>query len=274
MVRLLASLVLVILFGELLSSPELIFQEGNAHFAKGNYQEAIKAYKQTIELDPTFSGAYANLGNGFRALSIHIESQNGRNDDFDPHLDKLLREHKQLALAAFEQATELSPTRARNHFNLGVAYAELDRIENAAESYRKALALDSKHLNAHYNLGVLLQENPQLMKKPDEQLSCYSNVLQLDTHHVSARLNMCNVVYARGDFSLAERCYGDVLRLDSDHLLALGNMVAVLQLRDDLEGARKMAQRIVALDPTNALGRYTIAALSGDTTAAEETALQ
>ena len=45
------------------------FAEGNEHYAKGEYDAAIEAFKQAIAIDPKLPGPYRNLGLAYRALN-------------------------------------------------------------------------------------------------------------------------------------------------------------------------------------------------------------
>jgi Flp pilus assembly protein TadD len=50
----------------------------------------------------------------------------------------------------------LKPDFAEPHNNLGVVLQELGRLEQAAESYRQAIALKSNYAEAHNKFGGLL----------------------------------------------------------------------------------------------------------------------
>lgn len=50
---------------------------------------------------------------------------------------------------------ELVRERALAQYNVGVAYAQGERYDDAIEAYKKSLALNPKNAEAHYNLGAL-----------------------------------------------------------------------------------------------------------------------
>jgi hypothetical protein len=63
-----------------------------------------------------------------------------------------------LAVSHFEQAVRLDPSRAANHYNLGVAYEKMGRVDWALEGYRQALVRDpafEQAITAYYRLAPL-----------------------------------------------------------------------------------------------------------------------
>ena len=62
------------------------------------------------------------------------------------------------AIQSFNKAIALEPTYASAYFNKGVALSKLERHQEAANSYEKTVLYDSKNVQAHFNLGVSLQK--------------------------------------------------------------------------------------------------------------------
>lgn len=60
-----------------------------------------------------------------------------------------------LALAACEHSLKLDAVNKSSYFLMGLVLAELDRVDDAAEAFRKTLYLDHSFLEAHYELGML-----------------------------------------------------------------------------------------------------------------------
>jgi Flp pilus assembly protein TadD len=49
------------------------------------------------------------------------------------------------------------PEYAEAHMNLGVIYTDLNRLDEAEQSYQRAVALKPDYAEAHYNLGVFYE---------------------------------------------------------------------------------------------------------------------
>ena len=111
------------------------FERGIKHFNDRDGAQALAALREAVALDPT-SALYADT------LGLVL----------------LQLQRPDLALEQFEQAVRLDPQFADAHFHAGVARAESARWQEAAEAYRKALALPTLTVPAlaHQNLGLAL----------------------------------------------------------------------------------------------------------------------
>ena len=96
--------------------------------------EALDAYAQAVELDPTMSQARINLGRLYHDAGKLKESE-----------------------AHYRAALESDPEDAVPHFNLGVLLEDMKRPLDAARSYQEALKRNPSFADAHYNLGLILE---------------------------------------------------------------------------------------------------------------------
>lgn len=71
--------------------------------------------------------------------------------------DTLDPAHLQTAVAFFQQAFRLAPTRARLPASLGHVYHNHERYRDALEQYRAALQIDPQFASAHYDSGLAWQ---------------------------------------------------------------------------------------------------------------------
>jgi tetratricopeptide (TPR) repeat protein len=96
---------------------------------------AEAAYLQALLLAPDLEDAYLNLG--------AMWADAGRYEDL---------------VRLSETALKHCPNSAVLHFNRGVALDHLERLDEAADAYERALALDSNLADAHYNLAELRKQ--------------------------------------------------------------------------------------------------------------------
>jgi len=118
-----------------------LFQEALELEQRGATEEACEAYLRVVETDPSFAGAYVNLG------TIHFTARD---------LEQAERYYK--------LAIEANPQYALAHFNLGNLYDEFGNRADALMQYLSALKLNPNYADAHYNIALLLQSSGQLLK--------------------------------------------------------------------------------------------------------------
>jgi tetratricopeptide (TPR) repeat protein len=107
------------------------------------------------------------------------------------------------AIAAFQRALALDPTRAENHCNLGMVLFELRRVEAAMECYRHALRLQPDHAPAHLNLALALR---QQRRPADAEQSC-RRALAIAPNYVEALVFLGELLADRGQFAEAEELF-------------------------------------------------------------------
>ena len=77
-----------------------------------------------------------------------------------------------VAVSHFEQAVRMDPSRASNHYNLGVAYEKTAHPEWALEGYRQALLRDPQFEQAYiayYRLASMLAAQPHESPLPSPE---------------------------------------------------------------------------------------------------------
>ena len=60
-------------------------------------------------------------------------------------------------MASYHKALAIKPDYAKAHNNLGIAFKELGRLDEAVTSYRNALVIDPDFVEAHYNHGAIFK---------------------------------------------------------------------------------------------------------------------
>jgi len=108
---------------------------GVAQFEKGDIEDAIEKYQQSLRLHADYPEAHYNLGSALL--------QKGYPDE---------------AIRQCEEALKIEPNEPDAHIVLGNAFMAKQDVDRAIAQYEKALTLRPEDPNAHYNLGVALQE--------------------------------------------------------------------------------------------------------------------
>ncbi|KAJ2597201.1 Hsp90 cochaperone [Coemansia sp. RSA 1721] len=104
--------------------------QGNAAFAAGNHDEAIKLFTQAIELDPTNHVLYSNRSASLASLKKYDEALNDA-----------------------EKTVEIKPDWPKGYSRKGAALFGLHRLEEAKETYQAGLKYDPENALLKKSLG-------------------------------------------------------------------------------------------------------------------------
>jgi tetratricopeptide (TPR) repeat protein len=134
------------------------------------HAEALTHYEQALHFQPDFSEAHDNLANllatipGREAEAIvhYQEALRIKPDNADAHfnLAGLLAQlpgREAEAIAHYQEALRIKPDHVQAYNNLAVLFARQGRIEEAEETWTKALQIDPNYDDARRNLRLLQQ---------------------------------------------------------------------------------------------------------------------
>jgi tetratricopeptide (TPR) repeat protein len=151
---------------------ELRFEDARTHTnlgvvldLQGRREEAIRAFRRAIQLAPSEPASYLNLGAMYGEM--------GRNDDAVRCLERSLELSPSfdatfnLALVRFRQgewaetepllrlALQHRPNHTLSYYYLGLCLAKRGLLDEAAEAFETALALDKDLISARHRLGKI-----------------------------------------------------------------------------------------------------------------------
>ncbi len=135
------------------------FRNGNAFYTQGNFDRAVKAYRQALTIHTAIPEIYANLGAALHALGRTQEAQE-----------------------ALQEALRLKPGYADALNTLGNSYKSNGNSLRAAEAYLRAAESEPGHLVSWLNLGQILHQ----MKDFIGSIAAYEKVLTLDPGNLKA----------------------------------------------------------------------------------------
>ena len=167
----------------------------------GKLTEAAAQFKQALEADPTYAGAYNNLGITYERLG------------------------NEQAQAQFERAIQLMPDFTHAHFNLARILIKEGRGPQAVSELRQTIRIDPNHVGALNMLGMALGRQ----QKFDEAQVHLERAVRLDPDHAEARNNLGAVYTAQGRYREAVAQFEAALRVDPDDLEIRENLKRVRQ---------------------------------------------
>ncbi|KAJ3966938.1 hypothetical protein EV361DRAFT_933112 [Lentinula raphanica] len=209
-------------------TPWVLSMVGKAHYDKGEYGSAERAFRAVRTLEPyriwdmeVYSTLLWHLQ---RPVELSFLAQELLNiDPRSPqawiaigNLFSLQKERAQ-ALTCFRRATQMDPSCAYAYTLSGHETIDED-LDKAIIFFQTALRVDSRHYNAWYGLGT-----------------CYLRMSKL---------------------RLAEYHFRKAIEIHPENAVLLGCVGMVVERRGDREGARALFDKAVGISPDNALVRY------------------
>ena len=104
--------------------------------------------------------------------------------------------------------------------------------------------------------GIALEEDPATQT---EALAAYQKVLEFESSHAAAHINLGTLYYNRQDFSLAEKHYRAALEADPRYALAYFDLGNVLDETGRVQEAIQTYKMAIQLAPTYADAHYNLA---------------
>ncbi|MDH4208722.1 MAG: tetratricopeptide repeat protein, partial [Anaerolineae bacterium] len=167
--------------------PSQLIAQGDELVLESKFEDAIGAYEQATQADPTNALAYARWA---RALYLNDQSDKAVvkaqvASELDPTsaeaFTQLAHSYEwngqfDRALEAARKAVELDPNHADARASLVEVYLDLDRLDEAASEAQMAVQLDEQSAEAHRSLGLVYFFKEQL----PQALSEFEKAAQLE----------------------------------------------------------------------------------------------
>lgn len=215
------------------SNYSYFYNLGKTQYVLKKYNEAVTSFNTSCKLDPSFSQGRYNLGLAQKALKNDNAALQAFRQaiDINPHYEKAYLEQARIlekrgdhngAIASYKKVVELNNINVSALMELGSSCYQANRLPEAEDSYRKALALMQEGQNqtlTYYNLSTVLFDE----KKFNDSLTYAKKANDLvDT--VKDKNMKANICYNYG--LVLEKCgkgddaimaYMDVLKFNPSH---------------------------------------------------------
>jgi len=155
------------------------------------------------------------------------------------------------AAASFRAAVALRPSLVEAHVSLGLILEAKGDLTGAAAALGRAANLRPGHAPAHYNLGVVLGR----LDRAEEAISAYQRAVALEPDFADAHTNLANLLQRYGRLEAAEAGYRRVVALRSDSTDAHMNLAKALQGQGRLAEAMASFEAVLRLRPDHAEAR-------------------
>jgi len=149
------------------------------------------------------------------------------------------------ALDYYAKAVTLEPKRAELHFNLGFVTQRLALHLQSAGHYGDALKLRPSWADAHYSLGNVLRDLDRLV----ESEASYRGALQIKPDFADAHSNLGNVLRDLGRLEESEASFRRALQIKPDFADTHSNLGNVLRDLGRLEESEASFRRALQIKP-------------------------
>ena len=198
---------------------------GFTYAQKGEYENAISHFDETIRLNPNVISAYKNRGTAKAKLGRHEE-----------------------AIADYDNSLGLRPRDAEAYYNRGISLFELGRTEAAIDDFSEAISIDPDHFKAYGNRGTAktkLSQYAEAVSDFDEAIRINSEDATLFFKRGLAREGCRQLEEAIADFDRA-------IRMDPKYALAYLSRGAIKGALNLFEEAIADFDEALRLDPEDA----------------------
>lgn len=169
--------------------------------AQGKVEQAAKAYREALQLNPDNDIAQHGLGDLLRRQGNFAQ-----------------------AMPLIQQAIIMQPAVAEYHNTLGMLFQQKGDFAKALVFHRRALDIEANYAAAHCNLGVALKN----LNRPEEAVAEYRKALQISPNMPEAHNNLGNLYRILGKLDEAKASLTQALKLNPDYVDAKRNLQALL----------------------------------------------
>jgi tetratricopeptide (TPR) repeat protein len=202
-----------------------LLQQGLKAHREGRLQDALRSYRQLLDIDPEHLDALRLSG----LATMHSG---------DPAA----------ALTLFDRAMRVDARNAALLNDRGVALQLLGRLEEAVASHGQAAEIKPDFAEACFNRGNALA----MMERHQEALASYEAAIRIRPGYAEAIGNRCTVLQRLGRLEEALAGYAEAIRLKPDYADAHSNRGVTLRTLDRLEEALASYEEAIRVRPGHA----------------------
>ena len=216
----------------LVNAAKEYYDMGADYFDKEEFDLAILAFNEAINLDRDYSIAYshralayAGKGNNDQSIAdsnqaLFLDSNNwmgyfARGTAYRNKFDY------NRAIADYTQAITMNPDYAPIYYNRGLAYRYKMDYDTAIEDYTKSITIDPNYAEAYFGRGIILSGNKN---DHDRAIEDYTRAIGINPSYASAYNNRGVAYERKGDRDKAKADYEASLRIDPNHTAARRNL--------------------------------------------------
>ncbi|MSP11379.1 MAG: tetratricopeptide repeat protein [Chloroflexi bacterium] len=305
----LAIIVVVIVWSTNVNSirADVFYKQGNAYDNAGQWDNSIQLYERALQLAPDQDFYYLFLGRALlekakaaatiqerdgwlkRAEQVLLEARNLNplNTDHTANLGRLYRTWAELlrapnevtqrndmyqkSLAAYQEATKLSPNNAQLWNEWGLVYQLMGNTDEALAKYQRSLELDTSFSQTYLLLGDANRikgdayrtsgDTEKANSNNNQSIDAYKQALKFDANSVQAHSALGFVYSQQGRLTDAIQENLAVLKVAPNDQSSQRNLTLLYAQNNEPGKAAAVAEAAVKLNPNDAAMHLHLAGL-------------
>jgi len=250
--------------------PLFHFQHGQVLVALKQWEEAIKSFRKTHELQPTsalplllWADACTQLDKCDEAMRLFKQAREIENIvEVDEHEGLCLLQMGNIPEAEqlFDRVIERRPDYHWGYIHKGKLLMERKQHADAEACFVKAMKLNTKAHEALYLLALLHEHRGQA----DIAIRYAIQAIQVSPKAWPCHILLGNLLLAQNQLEAAQQVLQQAHELEPDNAYTLELLVSALRRQHKLAEALVPVDKFLALQPDNAVMRHFRAMLRGD----------
>jgi tetratricopeptide (TPR) repeat protein len=144
-----------------------------------------------------------------------------------------------------------NPEKAKKKYlESGMSYVEKKQYDAALIQFKKALQVDSKYAEAHYQLGLVLLH----LQRPRDAYQELNTAATLDPKDLKARLQLGNLLWAARQFKQSEEQARKILEIDPNNADGYALLGTSLFAEREPDQALEAYNKVIELKPNDSPG--------------------
>lgn len=197
-------------------------------------------------LQEQFAGFKGNARIVVSGDTIHVEwmPPSPHHDPIEEAVERLEKRDFIPAIAILELLRQKYPTEIRLLYNLGLAYSDLGRLEQARAVLGEAVRLHPNHVNARVALGVTYAKE----ERHQEAVPILEKAVAADTDNSWAQRNLGACLLALGQVDRGTTCLLRATELNPKDQQAFLGLAEAYRMAGNFEQADDTYQQAIAID--------------------------
>jgi protein O-GlcNAc transferase len=223
---------------------------------QGKLEEAIACYEKALKILPDSVEVQINLSNALHVQGKLSSEEQAHYADLN-HQFALGRQHVgdfKIAEFYYRQAIALQPDLVEAHNNLGDVLQKQGRLNDALKSYQEAIKIKPDYPYVYHNLGYFFHQKGKF----EEAIEAYKKALKIKSDLAITHNNLGTSLKALNRFDAAIESYQEAIKIRSDIDYIYYNLGAVLRDHNKIEAAIQAFEQAVKVTPNYAPAKFGI----------------